>query len=97
MLPKFGNVRSYSRKEHNKNLDKKGLGLQLLVLYKKRSTGPQKNCFFTPLTIINGFFRWQNREERPNRSSNNGKMAKIAKRPVSDGVTESGDECVTSM
>ncbi len=29
----------------------------------------------------------QNRKERPNRSTNNGNMAEIAKHPVSDGVS----------
>ena len=30
--------------------------------------------------------RWQNRRERPNRSTNNGKIAYKAKSPVSEGV-----------
>ena len=29
--------------------------------------------------------RWQNGKERPNQCTNNGDMAEIAKRPVSDG------------
>ena len=33
-------------------------------------------------------FRWQNRKEPPNRSTNNGDMAETAKRPVSDRVGE---------
>ena len=44
-----------------------------------RSTGPQKLSLFTPLTIINGSLsnsRWQNRNERPNRYTNNGDMVK---------------------
>ncbi len=31
--------------------------------------------------------RWQNRKERPNRSTNNRDMTKIAKHPVRDGVS----------
>ena len=32
--------------------------------------------------------KWQNRKERPNRSTNNGDMDKIAKLPVSDLVSK---------
>ncbi len=31
--------------------------------------------------------KWKNCIERPNQSNNNGDMAEIAKRPVSDGVS----------
>ncbi len=58
---------------------------------KTRSTGPQKLNFFNPLTIIDSFlikFKVANREECPNRSTNNGHMAKIVKRTVCDEVTE---------
>ena len=33
--------------------------------------------------------RWQNSKERPNRTTNNGDMAETAKRPMSEGVSES--------
>ena len=32
--------------------------------------------------------RWQIRKERPNRSTNNGDMAKTDKRPVEEGVCD---------
>ncbi len=53
--------------------------------------GEQKKSFSSPLTTINGFpikFKVAHGRERPNWSTNNGDMAEIAKRPVSDGVKE---------
>ncbi len=61
------------------------------MLMKIRSTEPQKLSYFIPLTIINGFLiklYVMNRNERPNRSTNNGDKAEIGKCPVRDGVTE---------
>ncbi len=59
-----------------------------LTYYKTRSRGPQKLSFFTSLTSIKGGFflstsRQEYRKKHPNRSTNNGVKAKIAKRPVS--------------
>ena len=40
---------------------------------------------------------WQNRRERPNRSTNNGDMAELAKRPVRAGQGESVTSTIISM
>ncbi len=63
---------------------------------KKREQFSWKQCnnkqgqpVLTPLTIIGSFvIEFQVANECPNRSTNNGGMAEIAKRPVSGGVRE---------
>ncbi len=68
-----------------------GLKCRKSIFRQKRSKG-QQDHFFTPLTIINGFpYQIPNDKtinKRQNRTSNNGDMAEINKRPVSDSVTE---------
>ncbi len=39
-----------------------------------------------PSEITSSNSRWQNREERPNRTTNTGNIAKTTKRPASDGI-----------
>ena len=48
---------------------------------KKQGMAPSEIAFLSNS-------RWQNRKERPNRSTNSGHMVEIAKRPVGDGMRE---------
>ena len=67
-------------------LKQTGIKLTTLLVYSIK-TRPQK-----PRLAFLFHSRWQNRKERPNRSTDNGDMYERAKRPVSDGVSS-----VTSM
>ncbi len=83
-MSSFSNYRQQNRKERlNRSTNNGDMECLILTIFQKSYI---RNCFLIEFQVANS-------KVRPNLSTNNGDKAERAKRPVSDGQSES----VTSM